>query len=125
MNSISLIVPGQPKSKPRPRVTRRGTYIPRCAKDYEEYVKWLFIQKYPKFQPLTGAVKLVITAYFKKPKKNKDVYPIKKPDIDNIQKIIMDALNKIAYKDDKQIVEVATKKMFADDPKVEIVIAEL
>ena len=39
-------------------------------------------------------------------------FPTKKPDIDNIEKIIEDALNGLAYKDDSQIVEVFKRKIW-------------
>lgn len=47
-----------------------------------------------------------------------EILPQKKPDIDNVVKIIMDALNGAAYKDDKQVVSVFASKFYDDDPKV-------
>ena len=47
-----------------------------------------------------------------------EILPQKKPDIDNVVKIIMDALNGAAYKDDKQVVSVFESKFYDDDPKV-------
>ena len=46
--------------------------------------------------------------------------PTKKPDYDNVAKVICDALNKIAYCDDAQIVEAAFAKFYADEPRVEV-----
>ena len=48
------------------------------------------------------------------------IRPTKKPDFDNIAKIICDALNGIAYKDDASIVSAIVEKYYADDdnPKV-------
>lgn len=42
----------------------------------------------------------------------------KKPDMDNIAKIILDSLNGIAYEDDKQVVELHLYKQFAEQGKV-------
>jgi Holliday junction resolvase RusA-like endonuclease len=39
--------------------------------------------------------------------------PMKKPDCDNIVKIILDALNGVAYTDDKQVVDVRCRKCYA------------
>ena len=39
--------------------------------------------------------------------------PLKKPDIDNIVKVVADALNGVAYHDDTQIVYVVTKKAYS------------
>ena len=46
------------------------------------------------------------------------IRPAKKPDFDNVAKVICDALNKIAYYDDAQIVEAAFAKFYADEPRV-------
>lgn len=40
--------------------------------------------------------------------------PQKKPDIDNIEKLVLDALNKKAWEDDTQVVEIETKKYYID-----------
>lgn len=40
--------------------------------------------------------------------------PPGKPDIDNILKVVLDGLNGIAYKDDKQVVLTQCKKVYAD-----------
>ena len=49
--------------------------------------------------------------------------PTKKSDADNIGKIVMDGLNKTAYKDDKQVVELLVRKWYAEDPRVEILVS--
>ena len=46
----------------------------------------------------------------------------KKPDCDNIAKIILDALNGLAYKDDKDIVSCLIEKWYGDEPRVEVYI---
>ena len=42
--------------------------------------------------------------------------PAKRPDFDNIGKIIADALNGVAYRDDAQIVEAKLVKIYVDGP---------
>lgn len=42
--------------------------------------------------------------------------PTKKPDIDNIEKLVLDALNKKAWSDDTQVVEIETKKFYIEAP---------
>lgn len=49
----------------------------------------------------------------------------KKPDTDNIAKNIKDALNKIAFPDDSQIVTEIIEKWYADTPRAEIYIKEI
>ena len=80
-------------------------------------------------------IELSITAYFAIPKstgKKKraqmlsgEVLPAKKPDADNIAKIIADSLNKAAYHDDKQIVSLYVRKRYSDSPRVEVELIEV
>jgi len=44
--------------------------------------------------------------------------PTKKPDIDNIEKLVLDALNKKAWADDTQVVEIETKKHYISETGV-------
>lgn len=46
--------------------------------------------------------------------------PTKKPDWDNIGKIICDALNGIAYADDSQIVLGQMVKKYSDNPRTDV-----
>ena len=48
----------------------------------------------------------------------------KKPDADNIAKIICDALNNVAYHDDTQVIELIVVKKYAREPKVKVALAE-
>lgn len=131
---VKLIIPGEPVAKGRPRVTRWGTYTPEKTKNYETLVKELFYIEHGQAL-LEGQLEIDIKAYFKIPKstskKQKNlmiagkIRPTKKPDADNILKIIGDALNNIAYKDDKQIVSANIEKYYSDEPRVQIEIKEV
>jgi Holliday junction resolvase RusA-like endonuclease len=50
--------------------------------------------------------------------------PCKKPDCDNILKAYFDAMNKIVYDDDSQIVEIYSKKVYGTIGMVEVLIRE-
>ncbi len=50
------------------------------------------------------------------------IRPTKKPDLDNVIKSILDALNKVAYHDDTQIVSLSMEKFYSDSPRVEVTI---
>lgn len=121
--------------KQRARTTRQGHhYTPAKTVNYETLISQLFIEKYFGHKPLDGAVKIKIDAYFTIPKsaskKKKEamitgaIRPTKKPDCDNIAKIICDALNGLAYLDDKQIVELTVNKFYSDIPRVVVAICE-
>lgn len=132
-----LVILGKPTGKARPRVTRWGTHTPEKTVLYENLIKISFQQQNPNKKPLEGYIRAEITAHFKPTKtdyKSKkkisqmlsgEIKPSKKPDIDNIAKIILDALNKIAYKDDTQVVELTVKKVYSEIDKVEVKIIEI
>lgn len=129
-------VPGEITGKARPRLnTRSGkVYTPTKTKNYEYLTRFYFTQKYQDYTPVEGRVKISIIAYFDIPKstsKKKEaemlgnrISPTKKPDIDNITKVVLDALNKFAYKDDTQITEITVVKKYASTQKVKIKIEE-
>lgn len=130
-NLLFVYIPGEPVGKARPRVTRTGhAYTPDKTVSYENLVKMLFRQAYPDWIPTTAEVRVEIEAYYKVPKsaskKKKQlmvdgvIRPTKKPDIDNIAKIVNDALNGIAWVDDTQIVIEDIKKLYSDKPGVDI-----
>lgn len=54
-----------------------------------------------------------------------DIRPVVKRDCDNIAKIVLDALNHIAYHDDAQVVELVVCKWYGEQPRVDVLIKEL
>ena len=52
------------------------------------------------------------------------ISPTKKPDIDNIIKIILDAMNKMAFRDDCQITKLEVEKKYAIEEKIYVEIEE-
>ena len=134
MMEYELTIFGQPVGKARPRFTHTGhTYTPQATKDYEELVRYTFISGYPKAKPIEGAVRAKITAYIKIPdsyslkRRNELIgkYYTKKSDVDNIAKIILDALNGLAYNDDKQVVKLEVIKKYASEGYTEIEMEEI
>ena len=130
---ISLTIPGPPIGKQRARVTRTGhAYTPAKTVNYEALVKQTFAAKYPDFVPMAGPVRMGLWIMLmpsketaRKIKKGIKVYPTIKPDVDNVFKIIADALSGLAFVDDKQIVESDLSKHYADRPMVEVIVKEL
>ena len=121
---IEFKVPGPPMGKQRPIVTRKGAFTPKKTVNYENYVKELYIiNKLPK---LEGYLSMSVMAYYPIPKSTSKkkreqmlkgiLLPDKKPDIDNVLKCICDALNKIAYDDDKQIINMSISKYYSENP---------
>lgn len=130
---------GAPVGKRRPKFSTIHGYAqavkPKEDIFYENLVKLCFQQAKPSdYDLFDKAVKMTICAYFSVPKSfsNKrrsealegNISPLTKPDVDNIAKIICDALNNVAYKDDTQIVELTIIKKYAVEPKVKITLSE-
>lgn len=122
---IQFAVYGKPQGKARPRFTRNGhAYTPQNTVDYEKQIKQAYISAGGQLISDTAPILICITAEFKKAKSNKMHSPTIKPDTDNIAKIVCDALNGVAYHDDKQIVSLAIDKVWADDERIVVRIEE-
>ena len=103
----------RPKSKQRPRMTRTGrTYTPKQTVEFEQLVANLY--KGPFFNKDTllrvglkfsaNEIHLTITPIDATPSKLRG-------DIDNYAKSVLDALNGIAYADDKQVTILELEKL--------------
>jgi len=68
-----------------------------------------------------GPIGLAITHYKLAPKSApKRVYNRTKPDVDNIEAMVMNSLKGIIYTDDCRIVHIETDKLCGDPPRMEI-----
>ena len=120
-------VPGKITGKGRPRVNSYTgiVYTPTKTKDYETLVEQYFLLKYPRFKEIVGRAKVTITEKSDKENMlNNIISPTKKPDIDNIVKIVLDAMNKFAFKDDTQITKLEVEKIYGIEEKLQIKIEE-
>lgn len=133
---IKFEILGQPIAKQRPRVTRAGiAYTPSKTVNYEAVVRYTYQSKYPQQEPILGRIEAYITAIFPVPKsysKKKTAELLqgqhnydKKPDCDNLAKIILDSLNGIAYKDDSQVTALHITKEYGVQPKVIVTLKEI
>ena len=127
MTIIEFVVKGTAIPKARPRVTKRGiTYTPSKTKDFENYVKLVASQYAPK-ELLKGALEMELHFFFQRPKSlpKKVTHHLKKPDVDNTSKAILDSLEGIIYKNDSQVVSLWVTKGYNQSPRVEVTITEL
>ena len=92
---------------------------------YEKKIKEIAKTHIP--NPSIRPISLILVFHIKKPKTVKRLYPTVRPDLDNYEKSILDALNGVAYKDDAQVVTVLKSKQYTEneEPNVEILISEL
>lgn len=135
---MKFTIPGPPKGKARPRVVRTKNgqsraYTPEQTVAYENLVRFAYVTAGGKL--MDGALVMVADAYFPIPKsaskkKHADmmigkIRPTVKPDADNLLKVVADALNGIAYRDDACVVDAFVRKWYSIEPRVEVEIVEV
>ena len=139
MKTVRFTIPGSPTGKGRPRSTRTGHhYTPKQTRDYELAVKAYFAGAYPGRPPWPAGVplRLTVVACVALPKSAtkaareecawRGIWATVKPDGDNILKIVCDALNGVAWKDDAQVAEMVCRKWrTTGEQRVEVTIEEL
>ena len=129
---FTIEAPPQGKERPRYSGKSRTMYTPRKTVAYEKLVREAYREAakdgidYNK----DDYIRIVIHAYFPVPKswsKTKkdaallnEILPAVKPDADNIQKVILDALNGEAYDDDKQVIYIKCIKKYASSGHVHV-----
>lgn len=143
---LEFTVDGNPIGKARPRVTKRATYTPATTTRYEDLVRYAALNNLKEDFEENEPLSVEVIAFFEVPKsysRNKKTdclagweLPTKKPDADNIGKIIMDGMNpkmkrdkrlhkmvdvmRGIYNDDKQVTTLLVKKRYAERPRVEV-----
>lgn len=108
---VRFEVPGEPRSKQRPRVTQRGTFTPKETIEAERHVRdcWRATGE----QPFRYGLLVDITFYNGNRRRR---------DLDNMAKLVLDALNKEAYEDDVQVLELNVRKIFTEKHKARSII---
>ena len=145
METISLVVLGEPMGKQRPRATfvagHATIYTPKKTQGYEARFASAYADKYPDLPPTSEAVRVTIEAYFpltkadfnSKGEPNKkgtaklkdELHCTKKPDCDNIAKAVLDGLNGVAFLDDNQVISLAVTKAYSLQPRVAVSVEPL
>lgn len=84
--------------------------------------------------PIAGAVVLEVRTFVAVPESwplrrreaalAGEVVPTARPDVDNYSKGVQDALNRVAYRDDAVVVDLISRKRYAAEPRVEIIVEE-
>lgn len=94
MTTYDFYIPGEPVAKGRPRFYGYRAVTPQHTRNAEELVRNQFHMFYPHAEPLDGDVMMILMFY-----KGRHG----KPDLDNLEKLVKDALNGLAYVDDQQV----------------------
>lgn len=137
---INYTVVGIPKPQARPKVFHRtlksgkpfvSTYSPKSDWFHLVYTESLKIKNSLKNR-LVGALELNLTfcmpipKSISKKKREQLHYVTKKPDIDNLAKAVMDAINQVGiWEDDSQVSRLVVGKIYSDEPRCIISIREI
>jgi len=136
--SIVFDVPLEPKGKGRPRFSRHGkftkVYTDQQTLDYETAIQLYASKAMGSQKPLETPVsvylyiRVSIPQSYSKGRKTACLdgieRPAKKPDIDNVAKAFLDAMNGTVYLDDTQVVELNIKKVYSAVAGVDVAIME-
>lgn len=111
-----LIITGEPRSKQRPRVTKRGTFTPRDTLDQESRIRdhWVAAGHARFDHPV-----IVDIDFYNGMKHRRD--------IDNMAKLVLDALNGLAFEDDYLVVGLNLRKLHTlrDKARTEVTIRQV
>lgn len=135
---MKFVIDLAPKPQSRPRFTKYGR--PYELKDMKEYK--LAVERSVKEQmngnklvdvPISVSMTFYIEPpqYISKVKRNASALNderlnvMRKPDIDNYVKAILDSMNDIVFKDDGQISELYAKKVYSLRPRTEVTVKVL
>lgn len=132
-----FVVYGEPQGKGRPKFSKVGDHVKTRTPDqtviYENLIKTEYRSQCSGLQfPDQAQLDMRVMAFYQMPssvsKKKRQqmldqkIRPTKKPDADNILKVVADSLNQIAYRDDAQIVDTQVRKFYSDRPRIEVLI---
>lgn len=120
---LTLYMEPIPKGRPR-TVVRNGqvqVFTPRATGLAENKIREEVVKQgefFPAGTPLSVKFKFVVT---KPPSVSKKrIYPTVKPDMDNFEKLVLDACNKYLFADDCQVIHKETDKLYGSPPMIEV-----
>jgi Holliday junction resolvase RusA-like endonuclease len=133
---VEFTVYGKVIGKGRPHFVRKtGVAItPATTRSYESVLRDAARHELGDQTPWTGMIAALICAEYKIPKSwtktkrelaQRQLINPTKPDVDNIGKIVLDALNRVVYEDDTQVVICIITKEWGDRDQLNVVIGEM
>lgn len=124
MKRISFFVHCEPVPQPRAKVSTRGGFARAYVdKKHPSYALKQAIREAFTGEKLQGPIACNLAFFFGRPKSHTKKqrqchWHTGKADIDNLQKLVFDALNGIAYDDDKQIASAFCVKQWVESPHI-------
>jgi Holliday junction resolvase RusA-like endonuclease len=131
---ISFVIPGKPVAKQgsnsRLVPSAEGGlhavhYTPEHVRNWAAYAR-LVASQHRVIPPWDCAIRVSVVVVVTKPaSKKKAVYCTTRPDLDNIEKNLNDAMNKVIYTDDSRIVEKVIRKEYGIVDEVRVTLEKL
>lgn len=139
---MKLTIPGEPMAQQRPRFRRMGkfvtTYDPKESRSWKADARKVMVDRMGGTSALpfpSGPVEVSILAVFTCPKgdhRKRQPAPrrphAKKPDAENVAKIVLDAATSVLWHDDAQVARLSIEKQIAaqgEAPYVELIVLSL
>lgn len=136
---IRFRIPGQPQGKGRARAFVRnghvGHYTPAKTRSYEGVITTLAMEAMQGREPSKKPIRINIMCLFEVPQSwpqwkreaalRGEILPTVKPDLDNVEKAVKDALNGVVWRDDCQVVADSKESRYSDTPEVIVAVWEI
>ena len=142
---IVFSVPGEIQGQGRPRTqvikTKDGKAFAHIYDDPRDAANKHLIQSYAHdamlkagysglANPTSAGIAVDMIAFIRipksMPKKNiqkalsGEIRPLRKPDLDNVAKAVLDAMNSVVFRDDKDVTQMTIRRYYGDKPKVSV-----
>lgn len=133
---IIIEVQGKPQAWQRVKRGKYGKpYVPPETAAYKEAIGLAANKAMGGAIPFDGPVELHATFFMPIPKRftkgqrrdaiTNRLYPVTRPDTDNLLKGVLDGIDKIVTNDDAQVVRVTATKYYSETPRTEVLIRPL
>ena len=130
---IRFTLPIIPTAQQRARHTRTGRAYKSTDQEANERTFEAMLMPYVPEKPLSGPVKVLFTAYMPIPAsttkrareamQREETPHTKKPDLDNLEKQLLDCMTRMRFwEDDRQVYMVAKKKIYSPSPRWEVAV---
>ena len=123
------------KERPRTNFKTGAIYTPIGTLKREKYIAQQFALQNMGWGITDGPISIEIEVEVNVPtsarKKEKEdmkdglIYPTKKPDVDNVGKLVLDGLQGVAFDDDYQVVDLKISKRYGEEKKLKIKVKKL
>ena len=132
---LQFTVLGRPRGKGRPRFGNGRTYTDKQTLEYERLIAASAtdaMRYWPEGAVSTPVIVRIVVykgipVSWSKTRRQRAMMGGEipgKPDLDNVAKAVLDALNGVAYVDDVQVVKLTVSKHYSEEPRIEVSVKE-